>query len=460
MPPHSDIRPVEVTPTFRELRARSPLSFGNAVVERLTYCVAEARVENRRGSWGIGHGGILLSDFWAFPDARVSHQVREQAMMDVARRFCRLASEFDDFLHPLDLYFALEDELADIGRDVSEAHGLPSTLPPLARLVAASPVDAALHDAFGIANRIDTYDGYGPASVGHDLSAYLGEMGKGCHVSDFLREDYTASLPAFHLVGGLDTLRKENIPAESPRDGLPNSLEGWMERDGLNCLKVKLKGTDVEWDLSRLMDVYAVAAEVQGRTFSGPLTLSLDPNEQCESPRYMVELLRRLEEQEPGAFESIRYVEQPTARNLRDARHDMGPLAELKPVLIDESLTSLADFELAMELNWSGVALKTCKGHSWALLLAARAALEGAPYAVQDLTNPGISLVHSAGLAARLEPISGLETNCCQFFPRGHESIRGVHGGLARRRKGSVTTDSIRGPGLGLRWEDLAPPRG
>jgi len=460
MKPETDIRPLEVTPTFRRIAAREPLKFGAVVVEEVTYCVVEARVENRRGEVGVGHGAIPLSDFWAFPDPRVDHSVREKAMKEVGARFCELATEFDAYRHPIDLYLTLEAELQGIADEVSRENNLPCVLPRLAQLVSASSVDGALHDAFGIVNGIDSYAGYGPDFVSHDLSYYLGDDFEGRYISEYIRPDYPEDIPVFHLVGGLDTIRKEDVPGDAPQDGLPNSLEGWIERDGLTCLKVKLTGTDLDWDLERINEVHGVAREVHDRLGLEKLSFSVDTNEQCESPEYVVELLNRLKAQNADAYERVLYVEQPTERDLQASRHDMSPIAELKPVIIDESLTSLDDFDAAVELNWSGVALKSCKGHSWALLFAARSEERGIPYTVQDLTNPGISLVHSVGLAGRLHPMKGVEANCCQFFPDANSSVSAVHPGVCRRRNGRVKLDSIEGPGLGFRWEELPAPRG
>jgi len=456
----SDIRPVEVRPTFRAIKAREPLKFGAMVVEEVTYCIVEAEVETRSGRRGVGHGAIPLSDFWAFPDPRVEHAVREKAMADVCSRFCELASAFDDYGHPIDVYLELEEDLASIGKEASEKHGLPCALPRLAELVSVSPVDAALHDAFGIANGISSYAGYGRDFVNYDLSRYLGPDFKGKYISDYIRPEYPSHEPVFHLVGGLDTLWKKDVTPDAPRDGLPNSLEGWIERDRLTCLKVKLKGTDLDWDLARINEVHAVARHVHGKLGIEELHFSADTNEQCESPDYIVEMLHRLKESNSDAYERMLYVEQPTERDLRRSRHDMSVIGKLKPVIIDESLTSLADFDLAMELNWSGIALKVCKGHSWALLFGARADQQRIPYAIQDLTNPGISLVHSAGLAARLHPMMGVEANSCQYFPDANTSVGAVHPGISRRQDGQLNLESIQGPGLGFRWDEIPEPRG
>lgn len=60
---------------------------------------------------------------------------------------------------------------------------------------------------------------------------------------------------------------------------------------------------------------------------------------------------------------------------------------------------------------------KTCKGHSFALVAAAWANRHGMCLSMQDLTNPGIGLVHAAFFAAHVPTINGVELNRPQFAP-------------------------------------------
>ncbi|HEX9115840.1 MAG TPA: enolase C-terminal domain-like protein, partial [Anaerolineae bacterium] len=367
-------------------------------------------------------------------------------------------ASFPGFAHPLDIFTEVEGDLMALNRQVGAEAGLAEEMPYLAALVCASPADAALHDAFGLANGISSYDGYGPDFVGHDLSAYLGPSGRGRYLGEFVRSKMPPAVPVFHLVGGLDTLRRTEVADGAPADGWPNSLDAWIERDGLFCLKVKLRGTDLAWDLERILDVYQVAREAQARRSESRLYLSADTNEQCESPAYMVELLHRLQEAEPAAYNALLYVEQPTERDLRDHRFDMRELSALKPVILDESLTGFPEMDLALALGWSGVALKTCKCHSLALLVAARAQIAGIPYTVQDLTNPGLALLHSVGLAAHLQPLMGVEANSRQFYPATSAPEAAVHPAIVEVRDGVAPTASLRGPGLGYQVQRIPRP--
>jgi len=453
----SDVRVVKAEPWFTEVIARTPLKFGAVVMDAVTYCEVKVTVETQGGAVADGWGGIFLADFWAFPSALVPHEARERAMREITTRFCQAVTWHGGYAHPVDLFHETEQELRAITDGVSRRLNFAEPMPYLGALVCASPVDAALHDAFGIANQIGTYDGYGREFMPYDLGRYLGEAYQGRYIADFIRKQYAPQLPIFHLVGGLDKLRRSEKDDSDPQDGLPVSLDEWVERDSLICLKVKLRGTDLEWDVQRTIEVAKIGREVQARQGKDELYLSADTNEQCDSPDYVIEMLQRIRERDPRTFDQILYIEQPTERDLSARRFDMRPLAKIKPVLVDESLTGLKDFELAMELGWSGIALKSCKCQSAELVLASKAEAEGVPYAIQDLTNPALALIHSVGMAARLNPIKGVEANSRQFFPAASERERRVHPDIFTLRQGMVSTLSLQGYGLGYRMEEMGP---
>lgn len=445
----SDIRILELQPYFSDEKAREPLKFGAQVMDVVTLCHVRARVENRRGQVADGWGAIFLSDFWAFPSPHIAHAQRDQVMRRVMQALCQRFADFQAYAHPLDIFWTLEPELAKINAAICAEMQLPEEMPFLGALVCASPIDAALHDAFGNVNGISTYAGYGRDFVSYDLSAYLGDHFRGKYLSDFVRAEFAPQVPIFHLVGGLDKLRGSEVSANAPHDGRPNSLDEWIERDGVYCLKVKLRGTDLAWDVQRTIEVYRIAREILSRQGQTPLYLSADTNEQCESPAYIVEYLNRVREQGPQAYAALLYVEQPTERDLTVHRFDMRAIAKMKPVILDESLIGFKEMDWALELGWSGVALKTCKCHTMALLTAARAEAMGIPYTIQDLTNPGLALLHSVGLGARLHPLMGVEANSRQYYPDTSLPEAAVHPTIVRVQNGVVQTTSLQGSGLG-----------
>ncbi|MGB9607939.1 MAG: enolase C-terminal domain-like protein [bacterium] len=449
----SDIKVVEAIPIFRVETPRYPLKFGSVVMRETTYCHIRVRVENRRGESALGDGGMFLSAVWAFPDPEIELQLKDKAMREVVKRFCSLVVNYPEYAHPMEIFMDLEPELKKIGKEIGEKFSFPVEFPYLAVLVSASPVDCAIHDAFGKVNKICSYEGYDENFMNRDLSYWLGRNYEGKYPAMYLRKRYLKRVPVFHLVGGLDKLHEKEVDETDPNDGLPNSLEGWIKRDGLFCFKVKLRGNDLPWDLERYLEVFHIAHETNKK--AKRFFFSIDTNEQCESPEYIIELLRKIKERNPLAFEELLFVEQPTERDLRLHRFDMRKLASLKPVFIDESLTSLEDFQLAMELGWSGIAVKTCKCHSKALLFISKAREEKIPYVIPDLTNPAISLVHSAGFAGRTFPLKGLESNSCQYFPNASVREAKVHPGIFRRKNGFLNLESLSGYGFGFRMEEI-----
>lgn len=452
----TDIRIQDIQTYYTSEVARCPLKFGAVVVESAEYCRIKVTVENERGELAEGWGGIFLMDFWGWPAAELPHPVKAAAMKELTERYVALARSYTQSAHPIDIFYDLESELRRLSVQLCAERRLSPQMPFLGALVCASPLDAALHDAFGNVNGIDSYQGYGPDHM-RDLSRYLGPQFVGKYPQDYIRPQYTSKVPIFHLVGGLDKLTRTELDAGDPQDGMPNCLEDWIAYEGMYCLKVKLRGNDLDWDIERTLAVHEIGEHELGKRGQTQMYLTADTNEQCESPEYMIEYLQRLKERSQACYDRLLYIEQPTERDLTAHHHDMRALSQLKPVIVDESLTDLASLDLALNLAWSGIALKTCKGHSADMIYCAKARELGIPYSVQDLTNPGLALIHSVGLGARLYTIMGVEANSRQFFPASTtEAQKHVHGGLFRLRNGEADTSSLRGTGLGYQMQFMA----
>ncbi len=445
----TDIKLVDIEPTFADEEFRTPLKFGTGVIEAITSLTVKATVENRLGDTAEGLGNILLSDIWGYPSAEMSHEERDEAMREVARRFCAHLLENAEFGHPIDLYMQAKPQLAQIKNEVGQDLDVATPMPLLGALVSASPADAALHDAFGKVNGICSYDGYGKDFCEHDLSRWLGDEFKGKYAGDYVYGTYKSSMPIFHLVGGMDKLRRDEVTDDDPDDGLPVSLEEWIERDGIFCFKVKLTGHDIEWDVERTIEVAEVVHENRDRIGAKRFYISTDSNEQNPSPESVIEYAEKLRERSDLAYRSLLYFEQPTERDLNEHRFDMSEVANHRPVVVDEGVTDVEMLKLAKELGWSGVGLKTCKGHSSSLLYVAYARENDMIVTVQDLTNPGLSLIHSAGLAARIDTLMGFEYNSRQYLPWAAPKLREKHTSLFTVRSGRVSTETLSDTGLG-----------
>src|SRR5207302_3594123 len=107
-----------------------------------------------------------------------------------------------------------------------------------------------------------------------------------------------------------------------------------------------------------------------------------------------------------------------TARDLQSNRQNvMHDAAKERPIVIDESLVDQESLYLARDMGYTGAAFKACKGQGHSLILAAAAQKLGMFLCVQDLTCPGASLLHSAGLAAHVPGVAAIEANSRQYVP-------------------------------------------
>jgi L-alanine-DL-glutamate epimerase-like enolase superfamily enzyme len=212
--------------------------------------------------------------------------------------------------------------------------------------------------------------------------------------------------------------------------------------------KVKLKGKDLGWDISRLIHVYQLASRTDGA--AGPVRIFGDLNEQGPSMDYIEALIDGVRTRSPETFAALDALEQPAKRDLGADAVFVGHAAARVPIVLDEGLTSLAMIDRAVALGWNGIALKTCKTQSLMLLAIAKASGLGLQISVQDLTNPGIALLQSVALASRLPVIVPMETNQRQYFPRTSTPEAAVYPEIYAVRQGRVPTHALTGPGLGF----------
>jgi L-alanine-DL-glutamate epimerase-like enolase superfamily enzyme len=257
-------------------------------------------------------------------------------------------------------------------------------------------------------------------------------------------------MPLYHLVGALDPLTAADVQKKIG-DGLPETLAEWIKYNGLTHLKIKLNGDDLAWDVDRVLTVDRVSCEAQEARRCTEWVYSLDFNEKCANVAYVLDFLNRIREQNPAAYDRIQYIEQPTHRDL--AAHPdnkMHAAAQLKPVVIDESLVDYDALLMARDLGYTGVALKVGKGHSESLLMAAAAQKFGMFLCVQDLTCPGYSFLHSASLAARIPGVAGIEGNGRQYCPAANRKWKPQFPGMFEIKDGTVATGTLSGVGLGF----------
>ena len=452
----SDIRILRLSVEFHDVPARAPLKFGGVVVRSATMMTVSAMVENRRGRRAEGHAMMSLSNAWGWPSKVVPPHLCLDAMRILGLRMSAALSGRSEAAHPIDWFVDIvEPECLRLAGEVCADMKLPEPMPRLCAMICAAPFDGALHDAFGLANGIDSFDGLGPSHMSYDLSKYLGSGFRGRYPERYLRDSYLPEMPVFHLVGGLDKLTRSELSADDPDDGLPNCLADWIARDGVFCLKVKLRGNDLKWDIERTLAVGRVGREELEKLRIRKMHLTADANEMAPDAEYVVEYLQKVREADRRIFNAILYVEQPTSRDLKNHPADMRKASRIKPIFADEALTDVASLDDAVRQGYSGAALKTCKGQSACLIMVPKLTEGWLPYAVQDLSLTGLALLQSAGLAARIRTVMGVEANGRQFFPTGSLREAEVHPGFFMVRRGCISTRTLKGPGLGFQWHRM-----
>lgn len=443
------IRIETLSDSYEDFLYRSPIKFGGVALDRVTLLNVECGVRDPAGRTARGFGSMPLGNVWSFPSRRLDYNATLNAMKVLAGRIQDILLSCDLWGHPIVLAHQLEPRFEQAAAEVTRALNLVEPIPRLCTMVVASAFDAAVHDAYGKLHGRNCYHTYGPDFLDRDLGYFLGDEFQGETLSQYIDREPQPRMPLYHLVGALDPL----TPADVTRpigDGLPESLPEWIHFNGLTHLKIKLNGDDLVWDVERVLGVDAIATETQRQRGVSRWFYSLDFNERCANVAYLLEFLHKLKERTPEGFERIAYIEQPTARDLKaDRGNVMHEAAKLRPVVIDESLVDLESLRLARAMGYTGVALKACKGQSQSLLLAAAARKYGLFLCVQDLSCPGASLIHSAGLAAHVPGVTAIESNARQYVPAANRPWEARFPGIFRITDGTMATGCLTGLGLG-----------
>lgn len=449
-PRPSDIRILEVQYNFEEHEYRSPYQFGGRTVSQVTLLNVNVRVVSVAGKEASGFGSMPLGNAWSFLSQVVTYDQSLEAMKRLAGEIRSITRHYRRAAHPVDINWELEAEYLKAAADVCRKLQLAEPIPVLCTQVTASPFDAALHDAFGKANGINCYFGYGPKHMAHDLAYYLGPEFRGEFLERYILKRPTQSVFLYHSVGASDPITESDITRRIG-DGLPETLSEWIEADRITHIKIKLNGADLQADVDRVVRIERATAEVQRRLGVRRWKYCCDFNERCKDVGYLMSFLAQVKKLVPQVLTRLQYIEQPTARDLRaNPGNVMHEAAKIVPVVIDESLVDLESFHLSRRMGYSGVALKVCKGQTHALLMAAAAQKYKSFVCVQDLTCPGASLVHSASLAAHVPGVTTIEANSRQYVPSANEKWKTKFPSIFTIRDGQLGTGGLTGPGLGV----------
>ena len=443
----TDILVKELRISYQDFPYRRPYEFGRRSVPVCNLLNVHSTVETADGHVADGFGSMTMGVLWSFPSQTVSFDARFTAMKRLAERIAKITTNHAEAGHPIQINNLLQPEYLKAAAELTQEMHLNEPIPKLFTLVTASAFDAAVHDAFGKAHRLNSYLTYGPEFMSYDLGHYLAPQFKGEYPSHYLLRAPQPWIWCNNSVGESDPIDASEVKTWL-HDGLPNTLSQWIDADGLTHFKVKL-GITLESDIARMLHIDRVVTETETRRGIHEWHYSLDFNEQCPNADYMIEFLRKVKESSPAGYDRITYIEQPESRDLAATPEQLlFKVSKLKPVTMDEALTGYDELLRGRKIGYTGVALKACKGQSECMLLNAAAKKFGMLMTAQDLTCPGASLIQSAGIASHVPQIHELESNAREYAPAANQSWVKKFPGLFEIRDGKLHTGQLTGPGL------------
>ena len=410
---------VEASVRFIDRPLVKPLRLSTGLISDATEARASVTVRVN-GRTATGNGMIYLSDLWAWPDASLTHEARDVALRVLAEEIATHLSWLcgGEPAHPLELGLRLNAAVCDRGGP-----------PALACAMCGSPFDAALHDAVGRALGVSAFRLYDVDTVLPSADP-LFPGGAARAIQGVLTSPRTR-LDAWWIVGSSDSIQEDVGPA--------------VARGGYRCFKLKILGRDSRQDAERTAEVYR---GLLGIGVKAPVLVA-DSNGANPDAASVVDYLEHLRSMDADALGALDYLEQPAGRDISLGQQDWREVASRKPVFLDEGLTGLSVLPVARSQGWSGLALKTCKGHSLALTAAAWALRNGLDITVQDLTNPGLAAIHNALLAAHLPTRNGVEVNSPQYTPEANSAWLPRMSGLFEPRDGVHRIEDPEADGLG-----------
>jgi len=402
---------------LRNAHTRMPFRFGSTVLLGCPQNVLKLDVVIE-GTPVTGYSAECLIPGWFDKRPRgyelqIQDQIAaiEHARSAFASRMC----------HPRP-FFSIWLEVYEATKQFSAESGIPM----LVCSFGFSMMERALLDAiarrheisFGEAIRQNIY-GIDPGAIHDELSGY--------QPSDWLPAKPLSQIALRHTIGLLDPLTREDAANGDPiNDGLPESLEEYVERSSLHFLKIKLRN-DLEADLERLTGIAEIMRRQRGEDYS----VTMDGNEQYNSPEELMELYERV--QSTPALSTLwartLSMEQPINR-MQALNHDVSDgiraLAAIKPIIIDESDASMDSYPQALAMGYTGTSSKSCKGPIKSVLNAGLTWLRNDKgtnvdyiMTAEDLTTVGmIALQGDLSLVATLG-IEHIERN-------GHHYYRGL----------------------------------
>jgi L-alanine-DL-glutamate epimerase-like enolase superfamily enzyme len=424
-----EIKVVGTAAGIRNAHTRMPFRFGVITMRAAPLLTLAVEIEDRNGARATGYAADFLAYRWfdKRPDKSLADNCADLLGAVETTRALYLEAGRGGFATPFDLWRATHPEIERIT--------LASGFNRLGASFGSSMLERAVIDALGRLAGRSLFE----LVRDDDLGIELGAIAPGLHgraVRAFLPEQPLARVHLRHTVGLVDPITAADV-REPVADGLPETLEDYLDRDGISYLKVKVGG-DLDEDITRLEAIAAVLERRERRFW-----ISLDGNEQYRVPGDFLDLIERIKASPrlERFWAQVMFIEQPLDRAVAlDA--GVAPVLRTladKPVIIDEADGWLGAFEEAILLGYRGTSHKNCKGIYKSLYNLALAAVRNASLgrdelflSAEDLSNLPVVPLQADLAAVALLGITHVERN-------GHHYFRGL-GHLSEAEKAAALT--------------------
>jgi hypothetical protein len=438
------------------LQTRMPFAFGSVTIHALPHLIVELSVKiDGEEIDGIASDHAVPKWFRKEPDKSVADDIED--ILAAAEHACTTAEEITAET-AFDFWYQVYEEQVTWASE--------RELPPLLASFGVTFVERAVidavcrHESLSFAQAVhENVFGIEPERIYPSTA--------GMEPGDALPDNPRRSIAVRHTVGMADPLTREDVD-DPIDDGLPETLEEYIETDGIQYFKCKLGGDPVaDADrLKRIADVIDGSLPEYGVT--------LDANEQYRTIADLKQLWTEIASRPSLArfADNLVCIEQPLDRELAlsAAASEMLDGWRGPPIIVDESDGEIDAFETALDTGYDGTSVKSCKGVFKGLVNACLAdrkeAVDGRSSLLtgEDLTTIGpVSLQEDLALMATIG-FDHVERNGHHYF-RGAEAYPAAiqdqlvenHGDLYRQHERGFAALDISGGTLQLDSVVAAP---
>ena len=350
---HTRVKVVESSAGIGNAYTRMPFRFGVITMRASPLLTLAVEIEDRRGRRATGYAADLLAFRWF--DKRPEKSLADNCadLIRAVEVACDLYLEAGraGLRSPFRLFL---DTYPEIDR-----RALASDFNRLGASFGSSMLERAVIDALGRLLGKSYFELVRDNDLGIELGAISPELA-GREIGEFVAERPLERLHVRHTVGLVDPITAADV-AQPVDDGLPETFEHYLQRDGIRYLKIKVAGA-LDEDVARL----EALAEVMYRRHAH-FRISLDGNEQYQELDGFLALVDRLKRSPKlqHFWRDILFIEQPLERTVAmdpAIAPALEALCRDKPVIIDEADGWLTAFRDAVALGYCGTSHKNCKG--------------------------------------------------------------------------------------------------